>query len=253
MPSLGVCVAHVLGVDPSDVPSGGIDELGPWLATRGLGLVPVAHPGSFAWPGRFLGRSPGGGWSVMFGVPPGPVLGEAGELVEAFALADHELRFRPPRGPSSAVGRVTAIAVAPAAEAAMMVRDEVRAYAGRGLEGDRYAAGAGTFSGGAGGGRDLTLIEEEALAELRRSGPDLALSDARRNLVVSQIALDGLLDRRFRVGGVECRGRRRCEPCAHLERLTRPGVLRGLVHRGGLRADILTDGTIRVGDEVRPL
>jgi MOSC domain-containing protein YiiM len=69
--------------------------------------------------------------------------------------------------------------------------------------------------------------------------------------VVSGVALDALLGRRFRVGEVECLGQRRCEPCAHLQRLTRPGVLRALVHRGGLRADVVRGGEIRVGDAVR--
>jgi MOSC domain-containing protein YiiM len=77
--------------------------------------------------------------------------------------------------------------------------------------------------------------------------------EARRNLVVRGIALDDLIGRRFRVGEVECVGQRRCEPCSHLERMTRPGVLRSLVHRGGLRADVLSDGEIRVGDRVEAL
>ncbi len=67
------------------------------------------------------------------------------------------------------------------------------------------------------------------------------------------MALDDLIGRRFRVGEVECFGQRRCEPCAHLERLTRSGVLRGLVHRGGLRADVLSGGGIRTGDRVEAL
>ena len=81
----------------------------------------------------------------------------------------------------------------------------------------------------------------------------LTASQARRNLVVRGIDLDALRGRRFRVGEVECLGQRRCEPCAHLERLTRPGVLRALVHRGGLRADILRGGELRVGDPVEVL
>jgi MOSC domain-containing protein YiiM len=129
----------------------------------------------------------------------------------------------------------------------------VEALAGRGLRGDRYARGAGTFSDPGGRGYDLTLVEAEALEELSAVGVDLAPVDARRNLIVRGISLDGLIGQRFRVGEVECFGQRRCEPCAHLEKLTRPGVLRGLVHRGGLRADVLSDGEIRVGDEVEAL
>ncbi|MEA2306870.1 MAG: hypothetical protein QOH43_4150, partial [Solirubrobacteraceae bacterium] len=81
----------------------------------------------------------------------------------------------------------------------------------------------------------------------------LAPEAARRNVVTRGIDLDALVGRRFRVGEVVCAGRRPCEPCAHLERLTEPGTLRGLVHRGGLRADVLTGGTIRLGDPVTPV
>jgi MOSC domain-containing protein YiiM len=70
---------------------------------------------------------------------------------------------------------------------------------------------------------------------------------------VRGIALDGLIGKRFRVGEVECFGQRRCEPCAHLERLTRSGVLRGLMHWGGLRADVIADGKIRLGDTVQEI
>lgn len=82
------------------------------------------------------------------------------------------------------------------------------------------------------------------------NGVELAPAEARRNLVVRGVALDELIGKRFRVGEVECFGQRRCEPCAHLERLTRPGVLRALMHRGGLRADVLSGGEIRTGDRV---
>jgi MOSC domain-containing protein YiiM len=127
------------------------------------------------------------------------------------------------------------------------------ALAGRGLRGDRYERGAGSFSNPSGRGYDLTLVEAEALEELAAGGVEITPSEARRNLVVRGVSLDDLIGRRFRVGEVECFGQRRCEPCAHLERLTRPGVLRGLVHRGGLRADVLSDGEIRVGDRVEAL
>jgi MOSC domain-containing protein YiiM len=132
----------------------------------------------------------------------------------------------------------------------MKVLRSAEALANRGLKGDRYAQGAGTFSDPNGRGHDLTLVEAEALEELTASGVELDPTDARRNIVVRGISLDGLIGRRFRVGEVECFGQRRCEPCAHLEKLTTPGVLRGLVHRGGLRADIISDGEIHVGDSI---
>jgi MOSC domain-containing protein YiiM len=141
-------------------------------------------------------------------------------------------------------GRVEAIAIAPVKEAPMVVVERAVAHAGRGLEGDRYHEGRGTFSNRHALGHDLTLI-------------DAAVSDdpvaARRNLVTRGIDLNALVGRRFAVGEAECVGRRLCEPCAHLERLTKPGTLRALVHIGGLRADVLRGGTIRAGDGVRPL
>ena len=145
-------------------------------------------------------------------------------------------------------GTVEAIVLAATAEAALSAVASARAIAGRGLEGDRYAAGEGTFSVAGGRGHDLTLVTAEALEDV-----GLTASEARRNLVVRGVDLDALRGRRFRVGEVECLGQRRCEPCAHLERLTRPGVLRALVHRGGLRADIVRGGELRVGDLVQVL
>jgi MOSC domain-containing protein YiiM len=130
------------------------------------------------------------------------------------------------------------------AEAPLLAVDEALAIAGRGLDGDRYAAGRGTFSG-PGRGYELTLIEAAVLDEL-----DLPWAEARRNIVTRDVALNALVGRRFFVGPVECVGRRLAEPCSHLERLARPGLLRPLVHRGGLRADILAGGPIRPGDKI---
>lgn len=113
------------------------------------------------------------------------------------------------------------------------------AVPGRGLEGDRYYHGLGTYSDYPDQrGRDLTLIESDVLDQAGLDG-----ASARRNLVVTGLTLGDLVDRRFRIGEVECLGRRLCEPCDYLERLTHPGVLRALVHTG-LRADILSGGTI---------
>ena len=131
-----------------------------------------------------------------------------------------------------------------------------RAIPGRGLDGDRYANRAGTFTprSGRGVGYDLTLIEAEVLDELTLTdGHRLGYAEARRNIVTRGIDLNTLVGQRFRVGDVECVGRRLCEPCAHLERLTHKGVLRKLIHRGGLRADILTAGSITVGAAIECL
>jgi len=135
-------------------------------------------------------------------------------------------------------------------------RDVARAnaVAGRGLEGDRYFARAGTFSATPGDGRELTLIEAEALEGLAAEhGIPLDAGETGRNVVTRGIALNDLVGRRFRVGAVECVGRRLCDPCRTLERRTQQGVLRGLAGRGGLRADIVAGGEIAVGDRVLAL
>jgi hypothetical protein len=147
-------------------------------------------------------------------------------------------------------GAVVSIHIAPAASAAMRSIGEARAVPGRGLEGDRYFAGIGTFSSAPSiGGRDITLIEVESLEAL---GMNLSPANARRNIVTSGVPLNHLVNREFRVGTVLLRGTRLCEPCSHLEKLTQPGVLKELIHRGGLRAEILSEGVIRAGDTVRP-
>ena len=125
------------------------------------------------------------------------------------------------------------------------------AVAGRGLEGDRYFEGKGSFSHWR-GERDLTLIEAEALDDASGS-VDLEPGAARRNLVVRGIDLNALVGRRFRVGPVECEALELSPPCTHLEKLTEPGVMRALAQRGGIRAAIRSGGEIAVGDPVEPL
>jgi MOSC domain-containing protein YiiM len=149
-------------------------------------------------------------------------------------------------------GRLVAIYVAPGAGAPMEARDRVRAVAGAGLDGDRYANGTGTYSGTGRGARDVTLIEREAVDAVRSThdgGVDVREDETRRNLVTEGVALNHLVGRTFRLGAVRMRGVRLAEPCAYLEQLTRlAGVRAALVHRGGLRAEILDDGELRVGD-----
>jgi MOSC domain-containing protein YiiM len=120
----------------------------------------------------------------------------------------------------------------------------VRARAGMGLEGDRHFHA----DGGADPGEALTLVEEEVVDEV-----GLPAGGTRRQVTVRGVRLNELIGRRFRVGSVDCYGVEICEPCLTLEKRTRPGLIRDLVHRGGINADILSDGTIAVGDEVTPL
>lgn len=146
-------------------------------------------------------------------------------------------------------GTVVSIHVAPTAEAVMRSLPEVRAVAGRGLEGDRYFDETGTYSRHQSPDRQLTLIEGEALEALGRDyQTKLSPGDARRNLVTQGVPLNHLVGRTFRVGEVLLRGLRLCEPCGHLARLVQTDVVPGLIHRGGLRAEILSTGMIRVGD-----
>jgi hypothetical protein len=264
--SVVACLASILEREVEDIPLPAPDHPEPftvwrnWLATQGLGLVPIAEPRSFDWPGPWLALLPAEAHEgqvavVAYGAPPGvawrPLGGaEPLETVETgyvVAATDPMLAGRPRAEPERGTGRVEAIVVAPDASAPAVLVEEARAEPDRGLHGDRYFEGRGTFSSAYARGHDLTLIEQEVLDDL-----SLAATAARRNLVTSGIDLDALVGRRFRVGDVECLGQRACEPCAHLERLAGPGTLRALVHRGGLRADILTPGVIRAGDRVAP-
>jgi MOSC domain-containing protein YiiM len=150
-------------------------------------------------------------------------------------------------------GEVAGIFVSPAGSGSMVAVQSVAAVAGKGLEGDRYFLGTGTYSKTAGTGRQVTLIESEAVEALaRENGITIDAGRARRNIVTSGVPLNHLVGRDFSVGGVVLRGMRLCEPCAHLASLTKRGIVRGLIHRGGLRAEIVSSGEIQVGDPIRP-
>ena len=125
--------------------------------------------------------------------------------------------------------------------------ESARALAGRGLEGDRHVAGTGTFPSGMPGSA-LTMIEAEVCESF---DPPLEPGEHRRNVITRGIDLNALVGHEFLIGDVPCRGMRLCEPCTVVQRYAGRPVLRALVHRGGLRADILRDGTMRVGDPVR--
>jgi MOSC domain-containing protein YiiM len=148
-------------------------------------------------------------------------------------------------------GLVEGIHIAPAEGRRMESIERVRAIAGVGLEGDRYAGGHGRWSGDDRPGRDLTLIEAEVVEDLAaRHGISLAPGESRRNLTTRGIRLNDLVGHRFRVGEVECLGASLCEPCGYLEGWVGKPIIGPLVHRGGLRSVILTGGEIVVGDEI---
>lgn len=252
------CLGEIVG-GPVPVPPDDVEDplrfFRQWLAERNLGLVPIENAGAFDWPGQWIGLVRGADRQhavVMFGSPSGVWLDpgcayrdgvpiEAGFMVTPLDL---HLPTNAPYGSVDSLGAVVGILIASQAEAPLRRVDSVAALPGRGLEGDRYADGEGTFSA-PGRGYELTLIEAAVLDAI-----ELAWEDARRNIVTTGISLNALVGHPFRVGSVTCVGRRLAEPCSHLEKLVRPDLLRPLVHRGGLRADILTGGTITIGDEV---
>jgi hypothetical protein len=254
---LRACLGEVLGEEPPVPDTEAVLFFKQWLAERNLGLVPIAEPAAFEWPGHWLARvrtTEGDHAVLMFGAPSGALFDPAdaisgGGTIEAgWLVAPLDLRRGIGAPPDKAgPGAVAGLLIAPEAEAPLVAVESVVAIAGRGLDGDRYAAGRGTFSG-PGRGYELTLVEAETLDEL-----NVSWERARRNVVTRGVSLNPLAGRRFRIGEVECIGRRLCEPCAHLEKVSGAGLLRPLVHRGGLRADILVGGTIELGDELVPL
>ncbi len=151
-------------------------------------------------------------------------------------------------------GVVFKLYMAAAAGAPMEAVASVRAVPGRGLEGDRYFDGRGSFSRWEGPRREVTLIAEEALeAMAREAGVVLPPEASRRNVLVRGVPLNDLVGQTFRVGAVRMQGLLLSQPCKYLVRVTgEPGVLKGLVNRGGLRARLLDEGVLRVGDAVRP-
>jgi hypothetical protein len=217
-------------------------------------LARIAEASSFSWPGPWIARVLGPErFVVMYGVPSGVVWdpgGEGGlEIQDGFLIAAADVALAlPPRPPAPVeAGTIEAICVAAEAGRPVDRPHSVRAIAGRGLDGDRHVTGKGTFPSGPPGSA-LTLIAAEVCESF---DPPLGPDEHRRNLVTRGIDLNALVGREFTIGEVRCRGMRLCEPCTVVQRYVGRAVLRPLVHRGGLRADILEDGEIRLGDSLR--
>ena len=257
--SFARCLAEILGADVAVIPSAtvglGLDGIGYWLAARNLALIPVQNPSDFQWAGWWIARlADRAGYVVMAGTPsdvawvPFGTLPSKSIVEEGWVVAAPALQI--PRR-DAARGRIDAIFRFPASDAPEEELLEANLIAGVGIEGDRYALGTGHFSETDRWGQALTLIEAEAIEHLAgKHGVVMRPADARRNLVTRDIDLNALMGRRFRIGGVLCQGSRLAEPCAWLQRTTPAGMLRGLVHRGGLRADILENGIVRAGDSI---
>jgi MOSC domain-containing protein YiiM len=148
---------------------------------------------------------------------------------------------------ASAAGRVEAIYISREHGELPQAVEAVRAIAGKGLEGNRYFDEGRPES-------ELTLIEAEALEALQAEhGIGLDAASSRRNVLTRGVRLNDLVGERFRVGQLECRGIELCEPCLHLQSMTKPGIIDGLVHRAGLNAEILVGGELRPGDLVKQI
>lgn len=149
--------------------------------------------------------------------------------------------------PGSVSGALAAILTSEAAGKPMRRHDRAKLIAGKGVDGDRYLLGTGHWSDPRWPDQELTLIEQELLEELA-----LSPEQVRRNLVTCGIELAALIGRQFCIGGVRVLGVRPCDPCKYIEGFSRPGVLRQLQGRGGLRARVVMGGTVAVGDVIRP-
>ena len=266
--SFAACLATVLELPLELVPRPSPDEdpaLGwttsRWLGGLGLGIVPIADPQSFFWPGPWIARvripkAPDRRCVVMFGVPSGVVWDPLDDgpvqnewIEDGFLIAANDIALARPALPTAPAGTGTLEGIHIAASAGDPTRSlrRAKALAGRGLEDDRHVTGSGTFPSGLPGSA-LTLIEAEVCESF---DPPLAPDEHRRNLVTRGIDLNALVGVEFSIGTLRCRGMRLCEPCTVAQRYASRPVLRALVHRGGLRADILDDGVVAVGDQVR--
>jgi hypothetical protein len=149
-------------------------------------------------------------------------------------------------------GTVAAICICPSAGADMQAVEEVEAITGQGLNGDRYSTGEGSFNKGAQGKRQVTLING-----IFFEGSGFEYIDSRRNIVTIGVELMWLIGREFQIGMAKFRGVKYCEPCTRPNKLGRKKLVAEpfniVFHdRGGLIAEVVEGGVIKVGDTVIP-
>ncbi len=261
------CVATILECEEANLPELTGDgepeadwNLVGWLGSLGVGLVPVSDPQNFAWPGPWIARVRGARGKrrsvVMYGRSPSGVVWDPNgdgvvspeQIEDGFVVAAEDVALGMPRreAPSVTIGSVEQIWIASAVGDSGRALETARILPGIGLEGDRYADGRGTFPSGRPGAA-LTLIEAEVCESF---DPPLQPNEHRRNVVTRGVRLNGMVGQEFVIGSVHCRGVRLCEPCASMQVYADRPILRPLVHRGGLRADFLEAGEIKVGDRI---
>jgi hypothetical protein len=262
------CLGTILELGEGDIPHprSGQDpsedfNILAWLGSLEVGLVPVADPTGFAWPGPWIarvrsangerrsvvmyGRAPSGVvWDPVGGDPVSPA-----QIEDGFVVAAEDIALGIPRreGASTSTGSLEQIWVSADTGEPGRRLEIVHAIAGEGLRGDRYVVGRGAFPPGRPGSA-VTLIEAEVCESFE---PPLSAEEHRRNLVTRGIELNGMVGREFVIGTVRLRGIRLCEPCATMQRYSERPILRPLVHRGGVRADVIDSGEIRVGDQIK--
>ena len=156
--------------------------------------------------------------------------------------------------PDPSAGSVVEIWLAGVAAEPMRRVPSVDAVAGRGLAGDRYALGGGTWAQYPELEKQVTLIDRDDVAAVAsETSSELTPGDTRRNLVTTGVDLPALVGQWFTVGDVLLFGMKRCPPCTHLERLTGVRLVKAMVHRGGINAAVFTGGPIAEGFPVRPV
>lgn len=147
------------------------------------------------------------------------------------------------------IGKVIGIYIAQNRGDQTVSVDQVHVLPGLGIEGDRYFKKTVNSDGNSKSGREITLIEMEAIESMRdMDGLQITPDQTRRNIVTRGIALNDLVGQLFYIGNIQLRGVRLCEPCQYLANQTDPRILSAMVHRGGLRADIVTEGIIHIND-----
>lgn len=262
--SFAACVATILEIPIDEVPIVAATEQPTgtrtmrWLGGLGLSLVPVADAATFSFAGPWIGWARRGEHRravVMFGVPSGLVFDPTGitdgawQLDGGHVIAALDIALARPRlsDAPTTTGTVERIYLADRAAAPARAVDAVRAIAGLGLDGDRHALGTGTFPSNTPGSA-ITLIAAEVCESF---DPPLGPDEHRRNVVTRGIDVELLVGRDFTIGALRLRGKRICEPCKVIQNYSDRPILRALVHRGGLRADILEDGMLQIGDPVR--
>jgi MOSC domain-containing protein YiiM len=151
-------------------------------------------------------------------------------------------------------GSVVEIWLAGAAAETMRRVSSAEAVPGRGLAGDRYALGGGTWARYPDLEKQVTLIDRDDVAAVAaETGSDLSPGDTRRNVVTTGIDLPSLVGRWFAVGDALLFGMKRCPPCTHLERLTGVRLVKAMAHRGGINAAVFAGASITEGAPVRVL